>query len=265
MSYFIFLAIFLGIPIFCLSILTILDTRKGLQLSPFRKGFPFWAALLLHVVVAVIYTTPWDNYLVATGVWYYHPGLVTGVRLGWVPIEEYIFFILQTIMTGLLLLALARRINEGDQIVNTNRWLFRVLPALLLGICWGWTLFLYVSGWEAGTYLGLILLWALPPIALQFFFGGDILWNEGKVVGLTLLISTIYLCLTDSLAISSGTWTIAPGRSFQIFLAGVLPLEEFVFFLVTNCLIVFGITLLLAKESHVRIKALARKKVIEYS
>lgn len=49
-------------------------------------------ALLLHVVLAVVYTAPWDNYLVATGVWSYNPGLVTGVTLGWVPIEEYTFF-----------------------------------------------------------------------------------------------------------------------------------------------------------------------------
>ena len=52
-------------------------------------------------MVAVLYTTPWDNYLVATGVWWYDPHLVAGLVLGWVPIEEYTFFILQTLAMGL--------------------------------------------------------------------------------------------------------------------------------------------------------------------
>ena len=45
-------------------------------------------ALAAHVGMAVVYTTPWDNYLVATRVWWYDPALVTGLTLGWVPIEE---------------------------------------------------------------------------------------------------------------------------------------------------------------------------------
>jgi lycopene cyclase domain-containing protein len=51
--------------------------------------------------IAVVYTTPWDNYLVATGVWYYDPRLVLNWTIGYVPIEEYAFFILQAFLTGL--------------------------------------------------------------------------------------------------------------------------------------------------------------------
>jgi hypothetical protein len=35
----------------------------------------------------------------------------------------------------------------------------------------------------------------------------------------------------------------------EIYLGGVLPVEEFIFFLVTNTLLVFGITLALARPS----------------
>jgi len=38
--------------------------------------------ILLNIALALIYTTPWDNYLVATGVWWYDPALVTGLTLG---------------------------------------------------------------------------------------------------------------------------------------------------------------------------------------
>ena len=42
-------------------------------------------------------------HLVATQVWWYDPQLVTGLLIGWVPIEEYLFFILQPLLTGLWL------------------------------------------------------------------------------------------------------------------------------------------------------------------
>ena len=71
--------------------------------------YPYWV-ILVHVLLALIYTTPWDNYLVATGVWWYNPALVTGLTLGYVPIEEYTFFIVQTLLTGLWTLAVLRRL-----------------------------------------------------------------------------------------------------------------------------------------------------------
>src|SRR5512139_63361 len=101
MTYFGFLAIFLGIPILTLGLITWADTRRGRQIPPYMSAWNPWAAIALHAVVAVIYTTPWDNYLVATGVWYYDPALVTGILLGWVPIEEYTFFVVQSILAGL--------------------------------------------------------------------------------------------------------------------------------------------------------------------
>ena len=69
MTYAQYLLIFLGGP---LVILAALAWRRRAVL---RARLP-WAGLLALVVVAVVYTTPWDNYLVATGVWYYNPDLV---------------------------------------------------------------------------------------------------------------------------------------------------------------------------------------------
>jgi lycopene beta-cyclase len=252
MTYFQFLLVFLGIPLILLLFLTALDKRKGWLLVYSRQRFPVWLALWVHVLVAVVYTTPWDNYLVATGVWYYNPKLVSGITLGWVPLEEYIFFILQTLMTGLFFLAVARRIrmNKGN-LQSTGPW--RFVAVLVLGIVWIFAVILIISGWSPATYLGLILIWACPPIMMQFLFGGDILWQERKIICITLILSTLYLSITDSLAIGSGTWTIDPNQSLQVFLGGVLPVEEFLFFLVTNCLIVFGVTLLLSRESRNRL------------
>ena len=68
-----------------------------------------------------------------------------------------------------------------------------------------------------------------------------------------ILLPTLYLGYADALAIDGGTWTINPEQSLNIFLGGVLPIEEAIFFLVTNVLVVLGMTLLSAQESRQRI------------
>jgi lycopene cyclase domain-containing protein len=253
MTYFLFLGIFLGVPLAIMAGLTWRDHRKRRWLPDSLMAVPFWIVLAAHAVVAVVYTTPWDNYLVASGVWYYEPKLVTGWTLGWVPIEEYTFFVLQTIWVGLLLRWLAIRLPFDNQLPAEGK-LFRWIPTLSLGVMWVGAVVVLISGWSQGVYLGLILSWAIPPVMLQFAFGGDILWRYRKAVGLDLLIAILYLSISDSLAIRAGTWTIDPGQSLNIFIGGILPLEEFIFFVMTNVLIVFGITLVLSRDNLERYK-----------
>lgn len=257
MTYFGFLIRFLGIPIVILGIVTWLDYRRGKPIPTNFRAWPVWAGILLHVAVAVVYTTPWDNYLVATGVWYYDPKLVTGIVLGWVPIEEYTFFVVQTFMAGLWIVFLMRRLPvDPDPPPLQRHW--RIIPVVLLGIIWAGSAVLLVSGWPPGTYLGLTLVWALPPIMLQFGFGGDILRRYGRLVLLSIVSLTLYLSLADFLAIGSGTWEINPARSLHWLVGGVLPFEEIVFFLVTNTLVTLGLVLVLAQESHQRFHQIAQ-------
>ena len=256
MTYANFLLFFLGIPILLAALVTWWDTKHRKTLPVVLSSLPAWLPVLILVLLAVTYTTPWDNYLVASGVWYYNPKLVTGIKIGWVPIEEYTFFILQTILTGLWALFLSKRI--ANQAPLEEKPGMRRNISLLLGAIWLFFVAVLLSGWKPGTYLSLILVWALPPIMLQLAFGADILWHQRRLVGIALLVVTLYLGLTDSLAIGAGTWTIAPGQSLNIFLGGVLPVEEFFFFLVTNTLIVFGMVLALAQESRQRAHLLFR-------
>src|SRR6185436_12337140 len=107
MTYFGFLLRFLFIPILILLAITVWDNHK--PIPGFRNGRAVWVAIGIHILLAVVYTTPWDNYLVATGVWYYNPTLVAGFMIGYVPIEEYTFFVGETILSGLWWWFLARR------------------------------------------------------------------------------------------------------------------------------------------------------------
>lgn len=249
MTYFGFLARFLLAPILLLGLVAWLDYRRGRPLPAPFGGFPLWAAVAINVLLALAYTTLWDNYLVASGVWSYDPDLVTGVTIGWVPIEEYTFFVLQPILAGLWLAFLLRRWRfEGAPPGPRWRW----IPLAFLGLVWLASVALLAASWAPGTYLGLILVWALPPIMLQVAFGGDILARHWRFVATVILTVTLYLGLADFLAIGSGTWTINPAQSLPWLIGGVLPVEEVLFFLLTDTLVVFGVILLLSQDGRSR-------------
>jgi len=262
-TYFGFLALFLIIPLAVLGLLTWRDNRRGITLPYGLQNYPAWLVLAAHVVVAVVYTTPWDNYLVATAVWWYDPALVTGLTIGWVPIEEYTFFFLQTFLAGLWLLYLACRLRfSRGPIAHAQQ--IRLVSTLVLGLIWLVSVGLLVSGWPPGTYLALILVWAVPPIMLQTAFGADILWRHRRLVLAALFPPLIYLSVADALAITAGTWTISPTQSLNIYLGGYLPLEEFIFFMVTSTLVVFGMTLVLTRESQDRVPTGLRRQLAKF-
>ncbi len=67
-----------------------------------------------------------------------------------------------------------------------------------------------------------------------------------------MVVPTTYLSLMDVIALKETTWSISPAQTTGLLFFGILPLEEVVFFFITNVLIVFGMTLLLANVSQVR-------------
>jgi lycopene cyclase domain-containing protein len=253
-----FLALFVLVPIAGLTLLLARDHRRGVDRPAALRGLGAGPAIGLHVLLAVGYTTPWDNYLVANGVWWYNPRLVAGLTLGWVPLEEYLFFILHTILTGLWVVWLAARVPP--------RAAWRPRPRLRLGAVvlgggvWLASVGALVAGGPAYTYLGLILAWGLVPLLVQLAFGADILLRyRGLVLG-GIAVPAAYLATADALAIAQGIWTIAPERSLGVQLLPTLPLEEAVFFVVTNTLITCGVVLALAKESGARFAAWRRQE-----
>lgn len=250
MSYFGFLARFVFLPLIILRLILWNDRRKGRTMPESMQSWPEDAVLLGHVGVAVAYTTPWDNYLVANKVWSYDPDLVTGVKIGWVPIEEYTFFIVQTLLTGSWLQVLAHRFPE-DQTEYPNNPTPRIAFTGALGVLWAASVYGLVR--DRRNYLSLILSWALLPIMLQTGFGGDILWRNRKLIAASLIPTTAYLGLTDSIAIGSGTWTITPEHTVEREVIKNLPFEELLFFFLTNVLLVFGVTLVQSRESERRL------------
>jgi lycopene cyclase domain-containing protein len=88
-----FLALFLGPPL----LLAVLRVRRVIA----ARHLLFLLALS---IVVVAWTSPWDNAAVAAGLWGFEAQRISGVVFGRLPIEEYLFFLLQTWVTSLLLM-----------------------------------------------------------------------------------------------------------------------------------------------------------------
>ncbi len=196
------------------------------------------AALFLPLpsLIALLYTTPWDNYLVWRGVWEYGADRVIGT-IGYVPVEEYLFFVLQPLLAGLWLYTLLPA-SEPAAAAPNSRWIGALMyaAAAVAGIL----LLRRVDG----TYLGLILSWAAPVLALQWAYAGRKLWARRRVWLLGIAGPTLYLWVADAIAIHLGIWRISERYTLGP-AVGPLPLEEAVFFLVTNLLVVQGLLLFL--------------------
>jgi len=96
-----------------------------------------------------------------------------------------------------------------------------------------------VSSSERFFYMGLILAWGLPILAVQWFFGGHVSWRERKLLGMAIVPPTLYLWVVDAIAIHLGIWAINPRYLLGVYL-GPLPIEEASFFLITTCMVAQG-------------------------
>ena len=210
----------------------------------YRAPRRVWLGIATAAAIALVYTTPWDNYLVQRGVWSYRPDRVAlPWRLGYVPLEEYAFFVLQPFLAGLCLWAcVPAQTHRWWWRLPHRSWRFRLAGASVAALlCASGILALAVGGrW---LYAGLILVWGSPPLALHWLYGGDLLWQSRGPGLLAAGLSTGYLWTADRVAIGAGIWSISPLHSTGWSLAG-LPAEEALFFLVTNLLIIQTLLLL---------------------
>lgn len=252
MSYLDFILIFLCIPIVLLILATIYWRRIGRR--PFAlSAYSIPKALALISFIAFIYTTPWDNHLISERIWWYDPQKVIGV-IWYVPIEEYAFFVLQVILSGLtVILAIGIFDSNRPYVQQHNGAQYRIVGSGIVLLIWMIILILEQSSFLTGRYLGLLLLWYLPPLALQLAFGADILWPHRKQISVALIALTTYLAVADGIAINMGIWTINPNEIIGLKFFNILPLEELLFFLITNALIVCSIPLCLAPKTWERL------------
>ncbi|KAH7254832.1 Squalene/phytoene synthase-domain-containing protein, partial [Fusarium solani] len=192
-------------------------------------------------LIAVSYTLhcPWDSYLIRHKIWTYPPGAIVGPTLQDIPAEEVFFFFIQTFNTSLLYLILTKTtfhpiyLDRGHSSQGTIGQVILVI-AILYGIA-------AVHNGGEGTYLGLILIWACPFLLLLWSLASDFFVHLPLTsTVIPILVPTLYLWMVDTFALRRGTWSISSGTKHGIELWRGLDIEEAIFFLLTNTMIVFG-------------------------
>jgi len=96
------------------------------------------------------------------------------------------------------------------------------------------------------AYLVHLLAWGLPVLGVQL---AVLAWRYRertpgvlRAVLPPAVVVSAWLVAGDHLAIRAGVWEFGQGKHLGIYL-GAVPLEEALFFLVTNLLVVLGLAL----------------------
>jgi lycopene cyclase domain-containing protein len=165
-------------------------------------------------------------------IWSYPTGVVLAT-IGYVPIEEYGFMVIQTMFAGVLWSLVSKKVDVTGLSFSGKG----IVTSLILGI-----LGAYFLSKESGTYAGLIMIWAFPPLAMQWGIGARALISSLNAWMPIWVGFTLYLCLADAYAISEGIWTITPATRSGIEV-GILPIEEALFFALTNLFVLQGLCL----------------------
>ncbi|MCU4717858.1 lycopene cyclase domain-containing protein [Halapricum hydrolyticum] len=226
-----FHAVFVAPPLFVLASVTANRERSARSVV---RTVPVVAILAL----ALAYTTPWDNYLIHRGVWWYGEGVVAG-RLWLAPIEEYLFVLLQPIVATLWLALVSESFEwPRKRITMTLRdRLLGVVAAAGIGVAG-----LAMLTWPATFYMGAILSWAAPVLALQWAVGWRYLVARWRLTAIGTLAPALYFAATDRVAIHYGIWSLSERYTTGLTVGG-LPIEEGAFFVVTTLFVVQGLVL----------------------
>ncbi|MFC7132555.1 MULTISPECIES: lycopene cyclase domain-containing protein [Salinibaculum] len=232
LTYLDFLALFVVLPLSLLTVASAVRYRPDRASRRVQVG-----GVALMVALALVYTTPWDNYLIARGVWFYGEGTVF-MRIGEMPLGEYLFVVFQSVMVGVWTFALDGRVDP----TIGHSWRDRLLGGLA-GLAVGAVGVAFLLGPPETLYLGAIFTWAAPVFALQWAVGWRYLVAVRRRVAAMLAVPVVYLSTIDRYAIEQGLWTISPEYSTGLTVAG-LPVEEGAFFLCTSLFVVQALVLL---------------------
>ncbi len=197
------------------------------------------AGLGILIAIAFAYTTPWGSYMIQTGVWWYGEGAVAWRALH-IPLGEYLFFIIQTLMVGLYLhwRGFDPTYRRGD---------FAAGPAIAgviagIGMLVG-GLYLITLG-DSFLYLGGLIAWVGPVVALQWAVGAGYLVREYRPWIEAAIVPSLYLWVVDRIAIGMGTWVISEQYTTGLLVPLLgLPIEEALFFVSAGVMTVTGLVL----------------------
>jgi putative membrane protein len=191
------------------------------------------------LLAVVVFTTPWDNLAAKWGIWGFPPGKYL-CRIGYLPVEEYAFFVLQSLNVMLAVRALFRFFP--DWLTGMETGIGRASLLLLAASILPWLLVAAQARWlraKAGPRVNYAvhLLWFLPVIYAQWVIAPPLFFLHAGLLGLVTAAFGVYYTLADLAAVRFGTWFFDEKQITGIKLFGLLPWEEIAFFFLTSLLV----------------------------
>ncbi len=192
-----------------------------------------------EVLAAVmVFTSPWDNWAVQKGIWDFPPTRTLG-RIGYLPWEEYLFFIWQSVNVIGLVAWLLRAFPGLQSHLGTPVGPGNGLAALGLLAVWIW-IGKAIRGRKPSprwNYARHLLYWFLPVIAVQWAVAPGLFLALLPVLGIATLFWGTYYVIADLIAVRAGIWYFDPAQITGVKLASILPWEEIAFFYLTSLLV----------------------------
>jgi len=231
--------------IFNLPLLILLAALSGTVPWTAEEG----EALGLVLLAVMIFTAPWDNLAAKWGIWGF-PRDKYSLRIGYLPVEEYAFFLLQSVNVMLAVRALFHYVpnwQNGQGVLIGKETLYclgaSVLPWIFIFFQMRW---LRRRGGPCVNY-AVHLAWFLPVIYGQWVLAPFLFLSHAGLLASVTFAFGAYYTLADVVAVRAGTWFFDEKQITGVKLAG-LPWEEIAFFFLTSLLVAQSFLLLLPSD-----------------
>lgn len=207
-------------------------------------------ALGFVLAAVMIFTTPWDNLAAKWGIWGFPREKYT-LRIGYLPVEEYAFFLLQSVSVMLAVRALFRFFPDWQtgQETEIGKWTLIWLGASVIpwAVVAAQLLRLRRKAGPRVNY-AIHLAWFLPVIYAQWVLAPPLFLAHAELLAVVTAAFGIYYTLADLVAVRRGTWFFDEKQITGVKLGGVLPWEEVAFFFLTSLLVAQSYLLLLPSD-----------------
>ena len=234
--------------IFNLPPLVILGAVSGAE--PWTRGE--LTAFGLVLLAVLIFTTPWDNLAAKWGIWGFSREKFT-LQLGYLPIEEYAFFLLQSANVMLAIRALFRIFPDWQLGLETGlsslTLIFLAASVLPWLICAAMLVWIRRKSGARANY-AIHLAWFLPVVYVQWIIAPPLFIDHLGLLVLVTAVFGIYYTLADVIAVRAGVWFFDEKQITGVKLGGVLPWEEIAFFFLTSLLVAQSYLLLLPSDQR---------------
>jgi putative membrane protein len=217
------------------------------QFTPLPSDWWLQAGSMFMVLILIVvtFTSPWDNAAVKWRTWEFPEDRIW-FRIAFLPIEEYAFFVLQTLIVGLLTVVVLAHLGGQSHVGSIT--IREAVAAIVFVSTW----FLLGAVYRRArlmsrrlTYSWHLLYWFLPVVVVQWIIASEVLLPNAFVILLSAGIVGTYLVVADIVAVRHGIWFFDEEQITGIKVFSVLPWEEAAFFYITSLLVSQSTVLLL--------------------